>query len=188
VETTQEYRGLIEKMILNNRRFSGNEDLLEDFCSETFKRSYLIISSVKNVEHVENYLGKVANSAIMEVLKTSGRLAKTSSGYKKIKQEVIQNQDDFKNYPDEIIYDIPDPAVNIEEKVINKETVEKIAEIILLIDTKDPEKNYLDIFKLRYIQSKKQTEIAQELDLSQSEISKRLVELTKKINEAYSSY
>ncbi|MFA6988815.1 MAG: sigma-70 family RNA polymerase sigma factor [Candidatus Gastranaerophilaceae bacterium] len=182
MEVAQEYRGLIEKMILGNKRFSGNEDLLEDFCSETFKRSYFIISSVKNVEYVENYLNKVANSAILGVLKESGRLTKTSSGYQKIKQEMVQFKDNTEVYAEEIIYDIPDPATNIEEKIINKETLEKIAEIIFLIDKKDPEKQYLGLFKLRYIQNKRQTEIADELELSQSEISKRLVEMTQKIH------
>ena len=183
MEDAQKYRGLIKRMILANKRFFGNEDLLEDFCSETFKRAYLIISSVKNVEHVESYLNKIVNSAIIEVLKTSGRVTKTPDGYKKLEQDNIQAKNNVEILPDEeIVYNIPDPAINVEEKVIHKETLEKIAEIIFSIDMEQPEERYLDLFKLRYIENKLQSEIADKLDLSQSEISKRLVDLTQKIH------
>jgi RNA polymerase sigma factor (sigma-70 family) len=185
VKVAQEHRGLIEKVILSNKRFQGNEDFLEDFCSETFKRSYLIISSVKNVDHIESYLTKVANSAILEVLKTAGRLTKTSDGYQKIRHEVLNISGKQEFCTDEIIYDIPDPGQNIEEKIIQKETVEQIAEIILVIDSKHREKNYIELFKLRYIKNLSQAGIAQQLELSQGEVSKRLVELTHKINEMY---
>ena len=42
-----------------------------------------------------------------------------------------------------------------------------------------PQKQYLDIFKLRFKDNKKQSEIAEELSISQSEVSKRLVEISK---------
>lgn len=187
MEVAQQYRELIEDIVLNNARVKGNEDLAEDFCSETFKRSYMIISAIKSVDHIESYLEKVANSAIIEVLKTSGRLARTTSGYKQIQQinqPLAQSSDKLQQ---EIVYDIPDPAPHFEEAIIEKETVQKIAEILMIIDSENAEKQYLQLFNMRYIQNLKQKEIAEELGISQGEVSKRLVEVTSKINEIYIS-
>ena len=58
----EEQRSLIEKIVRNNKNFSGNEDLLEDFCSEAFQKSYLIFNSSSNIEKIESYLAKVVHT------------------------------------------------------------------------------------------------------------------------------
>ena len=70
----EEQRALIEKIVRNNKNFSGNEDLLEDFCSEAFQKSYLIFNSSSNIDKIESYLSKVVHTSILSVLKNSGRI------------------------------------------------------------------------------------------------------------------
>ena len=53
------------------------------------------------------------------------------------------------------------------------------------INNEEPEKQYLDIYKLRYQEGMTQSEIAEELNLSQSEISKRLFKLMQKIKKNF---
>jgi len=182
LEITQEHKILIENIVKHNPRFFGNEDLLEDFCSETLKRSCVIISSISEINNLNGYLNKVSTSAILEVLKKSGRLRKTTSGYQKIEQvsisEVINQQT-----IDEIIFNIPDPTPNFEEKIINEEEVNAIKEVIYIVNQQEPEKRFLDLFVLRYIDGMKQSQIAEKMGISQGEVSKRLIELIKKINE-----
>ena len=48
MELVKEQKDLIEKLVKTNPKFSGNEDLLDDFCSETYQKSYLILSSIED--------------------------------------------------------------------------------------------------------------------------------------------
>ena len=86
MELVEEYRILIEKLVKANPKYNGNEDLLEDFCSETYQKSYLILQSVEDTSSLEAYLKKVVSSAIMDVLKNSGRITRSTKGYKSINE------------------------------------------------------------------------------------------------------
>ena len=57
--------------------------------------------------------------------------------------------------------------------------LQKIVDIVLAEQKQNPNKEFLKIFYLRYVKEKKQREIAEELNLSQSEISKRLIEISQ---------
>lgn len=181
MELTQEHRKLIEGIVRKNPRTSGNEDLFEDFCSETFKRSYTIISTINDVKNLEIYLNKVASSAILGVLKNSGRLRKSRTGY--VQQTATISSDNENN---EIFFSIPDPAPNVEETIIKQDEIKLIRDLIVKIDKKEKEKKFIDIFYLRYLMGYKQSQISDELGISQGEVSKRLTELAKKINELMS--
>jgi len=190
VELAQKYRHLIETIVKNNNRFSGNEDLFEDFCSETFKRSYLIISSINDIDHIERYLSKVASAAILEVLKSSGRLRRSSSGYVKTNEvpvavvapSVINDayQTDEDGF---ILYDIPDPAVSIEDSVLSKDEANSIVKAVYELNYNEQEKRFIEIFTLRYIENLSQNDISKMMGISQGEVSKRLAEMIRKIGE-----
>ncbi|MEI7475583.1 MAG: sigma-70 family RNA polymerase sigma factor [bacterium] len=182
MELTQEYRYLIENIIRKNPRFSGNEDLVEDFCSETFKRSYSVMSSLHNKANVDLYINKIASSAILEVLKSSGRLTRTRDGYHK-RLEVSLNRETpyLKDDQGDLILDIEDPAINVEENIIDKEEIKHIKNCVILVSEKYPEKEYQKLFNLRYHQGMTQFQISEEVGISQSEVSKRLTELAKKV-------
>lgn len=184
LEFTQDHLNLIENVVKRNPRFSGNEDLFDDFCSETCNRSYSLFVSINNVDNLEIYLNKVASSAIINVLKNSGRLKRIKSSYEQIKEVPITvtsvyNTDDN----DDILLDIPDPSSNFEEVITQQEEIKLIRNIIYKIDSAEPEKKYFEIFKCRYLTCLKQSEIAVALGISQGEVSKRLSELAYKIND-----
>ena len=80
------------------------------------------------------------------------------------------------------ILDFPDPKETAEEVLISKDCLQKIADAVCIIHKEVPSQLFLDIFQLRYIKGYKQAEIASELNLSQSEISKRLMQLSKLIS------
>ena len=267
MELLKEHRALIKKLVKANPKYSGNEDLLDDFCSETYQKSYLILQSVEDMESLQAYMKKVVSSAIIDVLKNSGRLVRTTSGYSSIKQiqvsdysseiktvevtnegttakkkrgrrkkieitqenaaennetkiaviekteEPIEIQDytefgqsefehveienaeepkeiiDNNIYPNEapvlskdLLY-IKDPRESIEEQVIRKDIIENIINLVKQIDKEKPEEMFLKLFYSRYFLQMKQKEIAQETEISQSEVSKRLVQLSQLIKE-----
>lgn len=176
----ERYRPLIEKIIKSNSRYGGNEDLFEDFCSETFKRCYKILSSDDTIVNFEAYLHKVASSAILDVLRASGRLRRLKTGYKKVRTEtLVQTYNTDENF--DIIYEIEDPTPSVEESLIREEEVNLIRKALIDLNTEFSDKQFVEIFKMRYIEGKKQIDIAQKLGISQGEVSKRLIDLGKRV-------
>lgn len=191
-----EQRQLIEKFVKSNAKFYGNEDLFEDFCSEALQKSYMIFNSGAGICKVESYLSKVVNTSIVSVLKDLGRVRKSSSGYVATNEVSISTIEEpkvdyeiteAKTQPSRPVLDFEDPRNSVEDIVIKKDLLQRIADVVCIIHKEQPQNNYLDIFYLRYIKAYKQSEIAAELNLSQSEVSKRLLELSKLIKSYLNS-
>ena len=187
MDTLQEQRDYIEKLIKTNNKFNGNEDLLEDFCSETYKRSHFLLENA-DINSISAYMTKVANTAILTVLKENGRVRRRENKYISTKEILInpvpaktavEKEERTEDVPVSFVYEIEDPRDSFEEKIVRKDILQKIVDIVLVAQKNNPEKEYLKIFYLRYVKEKKQKDIAQETNLSQSEISKRLVELSQ---------
>jgi len=153
----------------------------------------MIFNSSSDVIKVENYLSKVVNTSIVGVLKNSGRLRKTTKGYIQTKEVSIDiRPKEEKAIEDNhirplISMDFEDPRDSVEEIAIKKDLLQRIADVVCVIHSEKPQKNYLDIFYLRYIKAYKQSEISRELNLSQPEVSKRLLELSKLIKSYLNS-
>ena len=183
----EEQRALIEKIVKNNKNFQGNEDLLEDFCSEAFQKSYMIFNSSSNIQKIESYVTKVVHTSILSVLKNSGRVRRTNEGFVPTKEiKVPEFSPSVTVKPTvlgpEFVLDFPDPKETAEEILITKDCLQRIADSVCVIHKELPSLCFLEIFHLRYIKGYKQAEIAKELNLSQSEISKRLMQLSKLIS------
>jgi len=130
----------------------------------------------------------VATSAILEVLKNSGRLRRSSGGYVKTPEVPISpvvNSAPDTYYTDElgnILYDIPDPTPHIEESIIREEDLRTLVDSIHTISKDEADKDFITLFHLRYVKGLKQKEIAQELGISQGEVSKRILKMIQKLN------
>ncbi len=182
-----EQRLLIEKIVRANKNFAGNEDLFEDFCSEAFQKCYIIFNSDNNIEKIESYAGKVVNTSILSVLKNSGRVRRAAKGYVPTKEiKVPQFSSDTVVKPSisgpSYVLDFPDPKQTVEEILITKDCLQRIADAVCVFHKELPSRCFYDIFYLRYIKGLKQSEIAKNLELSQSEVSKRLMQLSKLIS------
>lgn len=183
----EEQRSLIEKIVKGNKNFRGNEDLFEDFCSEAFQKSYMIFNSSSNVQKIESYVTKVVHTSILSVLKNSGRVRRTTAGFVPTKEvkvpdfssDVVVKSETFG--PD-FVLDFPDPKESAEEILITKDCLQRIADSVCVIHKELPSQNFLEIFHMRYVKGLKQAEIAKNLNLSQAEISKRLMQLSKLIS------
>lgn len=189
-----EQRSLIEKYVKNNIKYRGNEDLFEDFCNESYQKSYIIFNSGSSIQKIESYVSKVVNTSILTVLKDAGRLKRTSGGYIKSKEvffdeikktETVNasSEENISDLPKIFSYDIEDPKSSVEDEVVTKELLQKAADAVCILHSENTGKNYLEIYESRYIKGMKQKEIAEELNISQSEVSKRLLELVMFIKE-----
>jgi RNA polymerase sigma factor (sigma-70 family) len=192
LNTLQEQRDFIEKLVKSNNKFSGNEDLFDDFCSETYKRSHSLLEDT-DVRAIAGYLAKVTNTAILTVLKENGRVRRRENRYVSTNEVLLnplptktisdtiqtQTQTIVSDIDNNFVYQIADPRDSFEEKIVRKDLLQKIVDIVLAEQKQNPNKEFLKIFYLRYVKEKKQREIAEELNLSQSEISKRLIEISQ---------
>ena len=197
VEITQEKIDLISKIIKNDRKFQNNEDLFEDFLNETCHRSAAIINSVSNEATLESYLRKVVSTSIISVLKDLGRLRRSKSGYTEsvevpietvapIVDEVSQQPTDYPvNLFNYASFDAGYANINIplnpEDNAIHNEVVNFIADTLERINEEEPKERFMDIFILRYDKGLTQREMALELGISQSEVSKRIYDLIDKV-------
>ena len=185
MDLAQDKLDLIEKIIRNDRKFSNNEDLFDDFFNETCKRSLGIVKIVTSDAALEAYLKKIATTSIINVLKDSGRLRRTKSGFTKTNEVTIDETISGKYTDVKISYGDFNVEISPEEIAVKKETIKQVASLICKIDEEEPNKQYLQIYKLRYDNGMTQKEISEELGLSQSEVSKRLFKLMKKVKESF---
>lgn len=188
MELAQDKIDLIEKIIKNNRKFANNEDLYDDFFNETCKRSLLIVKTVTSDATLEAYLKKIATTSILNVLKNEGRLRRTKTGYMSTHEqplETIANSSlpDYSkikiSYEPVAIQDTP------EDVAVKKEILQIIVDSVFEVDEQEPEKQYAKLYDLRYEKGLTQKEIAEELDISQSEVSKRLFKLMEKVKQTF---
>ncbi|MBR5555897.1 sigma-70 family RNA polymerase sigma factor [bacterium] len=185
MEFTQDKIDLIERIIKNDRKFVNNEDLYDDFFNETCKRSLNIVKVISSEATLEAYLKKIATTSILNVLKDSGRLRRTKDGFTPVKEVSISESpvNDYANTT--IIYEPADIKDSPEDVMLKKDLLQFFVRSLAKIDSEEPEKNYLQIYKLRYDNGMTQKEIAEVMGLSQSEISKRLFKLMEKIKQAF---
>ncbi|MDD3238051.1 MAG: hypothetical protein PHV37_08155 [Candidatus Gastranaerophilales bacterium] len=182
-------RQLIEKIVKANPKFNGNEDLLEDFCNEAFQKTYIVFNSGSNIQKIESYVSKVVNTSILSVLKNMGRVRRSTKKYVstgEIPLSQLKHKPDFSTASSSsnqgiVSFDFADPKESVEEIVVKKDLLQRIADVVCTLHKENPQKCFLDIFYLRYMKNFKQNQISTELNLSQSEVSKRLLELSKLI-------
>lgn len=188
MELEQEKINLIRKLIVSDKKYMNNEDLFDDFFNETYKRSFLIMKTVKKESSLESYLKKVATTSILNVLKDSGRVKRTTEGFvpsqeSSLEEIISVSENKYSNV--QISYDIVDVKDGPEEIIIRKETLQTLADALTIAHNSDPSKQYMQLYELRYIKGMKQKEISKELNLSQGEVSKRLLDLVKEVKAAF---
>lgn len=191
LELEQEKIDLIKKIIISDRKYTDNEDLFEDFFNETYKRSFLVMKTVKNEAALESYLKKIATTSIINVLKDSGRARRTSEGFVPVQEKSLEEIIIMPGVPENkysnthISYDIVDLSDGPEEVVIKKEILQSVIDAVSIAHTNNPAKQYMQLYQMRYVKGMKQKEIANELNLSQGEVSKRLLELVEEVKKVF---
>ena len=161
--------------------------LFDDFVNEACKRSVSIFGAIDNEATLEAYLRRVVTTSIVNVLKDSGRLRRTKAGYMSTKElvteapvvQVAEQKPDYSScvvsYENIVVPESP------EDVAIKNEILTFVAETIRKIDDEQPEEKYMQIYTMRYNDGLTQKEIASELGISQSEVSKRLYGLIGKV-------
>lgn len=275
----REYSTIIKDIITQNKRYAGNEDLLDAFCDETVKRTKSIVSLLKDDEKILSYILRVSNSAVIKVLKDNDRLGSYriphvsySAPAPSVQQEDPQQYDEVyvehqtQELPveDVVAAEEPMPAMqtavnqveeellaveNIEpeelqpvvdeepvfggqtleepvaeefsaaeqvepvhtvseksviapvfvdnqgdieeqseqenEDVSSSDILENIASNLHVLNSQNPTKQYYMIYKLRYIDHMKNKDIAKNMNISEADVTSRLLELSDKLKKCF---
>lgn len=182
------------KYIKLNAKYQGNEDLCEDFLAEALRRSVSIAESAGDISFIAPYLKKVVNTSMLTVLKNSGRVRRVKNDFvaapatisldmvPEVEEQISVTKSEF------TLDSLPDPDSDFSETVANRELLAQVCRAVLVANSSDESRAYYDIFVKRYVELKKQSVIAAELGISQSEVCKRIYELVKIIKNDVIGY
>lgn len=278
----KEYSTIIKDIITQNKRYAGNEDLLDAFCDETLKRTKSIVSLLKDEEKIYSYILRVSNSAVIKILKDNDRLG----GYRiphvfaapaqSVQQEAPQQHEEvyvehqtqtlpveevavveepipsIQTAVNQVEEELPavenieneelQPVVEEEQSVSNSQALEEpvaeelpaveqieplhtviedeepelapvfadnseyveeeqfeqenedaassdvlenIASNLHVLNSQNPTKQYYMIYKLRYIDHMKNKDIAKNMNISEADVTSRLLELSDKLKKCF---
>ena len=278
----KEYSTIIKDIITQNKRYAGNEDLLDAFCDETLKRTKSVVCLLKDEEKIYSYILRVSNSAVIKVLKDNDRLG----GYRiphvfaapaqSVQQEAPQQHEEvyvehqtqtlpveeaavaeesippLQSEVNQIDEELPavenieneelQPVVEEEQSVSNSQALEEpvaeelpaveqieplhtviedeepelapvfadnseyveeeqfeqenedaassdvlenIASNLHVLNSQNPTKQYYMIYKLRYIDHMKNKDIAKNMNISEADVTSRLLELSDKLKKCF---
>lgn len=278
----KEYSTIIKDIITQNKRYAGNEDLLDAFCDETLKRTKSIVSLLKDEEKIYSYILRVSNSAVIKVLKDNDRLG----GYRiphvfaapaqSLQQEAPQQHEEVyvehqtQTLPVEEVTVVEEPIPSIQtavnqveeelpavenieheelqpvveeeqsvsnsqaleepvaeelpaveqieplhtviedeepelapvfadnseyveeeqfeqenEEAASSDVLENIASNLHVLNSQNPTKQYYMIYKLRYIDHMKNKDIAKNMNISEADVTSRLLELSDKLKKCF---
>ncbi len=190
MQTKSEYIYIIKKIVAKHKFFEGNEDLLETFTAEIYKRSYLALPTKNDTREVIRYLGIISNKVIQEVLKINSRPLKTAEEIKqialqrqaekrrKLAQEAMKLQERARKNPYRGYAAINDPLYSVSEKS-TKSKMKRLISAVCEIHAKMPEKMYFQIFYHKYCKGLDQADVARKAGISQDELSRRLLSLVQ---------
>ncbi|MBR1943383.1 sigma-70 family RNA polymerase sigma factor [bacterium] len=186
MELSQEQLDLIKQIIKSDKKFQNNEDLFEDFFNETCKRSLSIVETMDDSDVLEAYLRKIVSTSIVVVLKNMGRVRRTHQSYvnndiEVSSQNLTEAINDNKLQPFNVNYDFINIKTNPEEIAVEKELLQSVYDSVVIAHSQNVEKQYLQLYELRYVEGRKQADIAREMNISQSQVSKRLFELMEAV-------
>ena len=214
LQINSDHKELIISVIQENPKFKGHEELLDIFCNAIYKKSYLLIDAIRDISRLKRHLSVICDECMDTIIKEKQKFddikiyqqnentdknkeiislkkpnpldyndESEKNTTKKVKivnlKEEIQNSEKY-NAVDYLI----DPLDFCPQKRVSEPTVDRLINIVKQISRQYPKKKYYDIFYFRYIKRYKQSRIAQEMKISQAELSKRFVELVNLTRES----
>jgi DNA-directed RNA polymerase specialized sigma24 family protein len=166
---TQEQKEFIENIIKECYGYKGNEDLLGEFCDEVLRRAYSFLSEKNDLNQIKVYLKRIANSAILDVIKNQ------------INQPALESVHDTPvcNEPD---YNISYEEESVNQFFIDDNQINSIKSIVNNINKTNPSMSYREIFEHRYVKGLNNQEISEALNIREFDINERLLFMLKEIS------
>ncbi len=162
------YENLIIEVITQNERYKGNEDLLKSIYDDVVIRLGGILETIKDEAIVKSYIEKIVKLSIITIVKKRNLSIPSSTSLSK------PNVNKSAEYYDALSYQ---PAAKKEGISINEKAAEKLKSEIIELAEKYPQKDFIKLYNLRFIENKSLESISDELNVSQTQAAEQLFEL-----------
>ena len=213
IQISKTHKELIESVIKENPKYSEHPELLDIFCEAIYKKSYLVIDAIRDMSRLRRHLTMICDGCMESIIREKQKfddikIYKQSTSRKQQEGDIISvKKPTALDYDEEAQIRQPKDIINLKEEIqkserydavsmlidpldfcpqkrVSEHTVDRLVNIVKQIDRQYPNKRYYEIFYLRYIKKYKQAKIAQEMTISQVELSKRFVELINLTRES----
>jgi len=187
----QEQKEFIENIIKECSGYKENEALLDEFCDEVIRRADTLLADKNNINDLNGikiYLKRIANTVITHVTQNATDLTVSSviENQKFITQnkrqesvsidyELDENGDIALNYDYDLSFEGEEVVEKLKQKHPTESQIKSIKNNICDLDKKNPSLLYKNIFEMRYSSGLNNQEIAQLLEIKESEVDKNLL-------------
>ncbi len=74
---SKEHRALIESVVRESIKFRGNEELIDIFVDSVYKKSYLLMDTIRDKDRLKKHLFAICDSCMESVLKEKQKFSQT---------------------------------------------------------------------------------------------------------------
>lgn len=172
----KKYEDLIIEVITQNPRYQGNEDLLKYIYEDVLVRLGGILDSITDDSVIRNYIERIVKLSVITVVKKRNILINKSPESQE-KTNVIKNR----GYYDEFYY----PAQAIISKNLDPVKVGELEKELKNTSAAYPQKEFVKLYNLRFVEKKSLEQISDELNVSQAQAAERLFELAALVKRIF---
>lgn len=170
----KKYQDIIVEVIKNNARFQGHEDLLDDVFNDVVERLGSVLDAIDDETIARSYIERIAKLSVITLTKQKKSLTpiKVSSASRLV-DDVVKKES--QNHYE--IFDYTPKAIS-DNYSISEDLQMSVEQAIMHLNNEYPTKDYVEIYKLRFIENKSVEEISEVLKTSQAQTAERLFDLT----------
>lgn len=172
------YENLIIDIITQNDRYRGNEDLLKYIYDDVLTRLGGILETINDETVVRSYIERVAKLSVITTIKKRNLLLANSSN----NEAATPLTRKYSGYYDALAYT---PSGVSLEKNVKKQQVLKLKSEIIELAKQYPQKEFVKLYNLRYIENRSLEAISDELNVSQAQAAERLFDLAAPVKRIF---
>ena len=170
------YENLIIEEITQNERYKGNEDLLKFIYEDVVARLGNILDNITDETVVKSYIDRIVKLSVITTIKKRSILLSAP-----LDSVTEKSKADYSNYYNVFNY-TPSGKSNIN---LDSSLTEKLKSELQVLADQYPQKEYIKLYNLRYIENKSLVTISVELNIYQSQAADRIYELTALSNRIF---
>jgi len=171
------YENVILEIIKKNERYQGNEDLLQFIYDDVVERLGGILDTITDEAVLRTYIERIAKLSIITVTKRRG-------SFTDIKQDVASKFGQVERKIHQYHYDVFEvPQTKSAEINLSEDFLMAVEQSVMQMENDYPTKDYIKIYKMRFVENKSLEEISEELNVSQAQVAERLFDLTALVKE-----
>lgn len=149
------YYNLVEKLVKQNKKFTGNEQYLDEIIDDVLNHANSIMESINNESVIEEFLNKIVSTSIITVSKKMNRNVSHSSSAQKLINKInnqVYDKEVTKGFVDNFINGSSDKSIDnsLSDEIIASENIpihyDQLSEIVesndLMIESDEPIVSY----------------------------------------------